>query len=200
MNLPISDIAPTIQAGFPFRKRVPASDLGSVYVIQGKDIRQDHTVDVSGLVRVEPQHGFDRCQVFPGDVLIMNRGVRNYATLVREPFDDRVIAVATFFILRVDTNRVDPEYLTWYLNLPEVQRTLGEKSRGTSIPHLTVQALGDLEVPVLSLEHQTAILRAAVLIDHDLQLATELAAQRRELLFASLREITRSKSHALNDE
>src|SRR5665213_1992172 len=94
MKTLLSNVA-EILAGYQFRGRIPVYDPGTVGVIQGKDVRSDHTIDPSTIVRIKDDGSFDRFYVQKDDVLLMNRGSRNYAAIVETALP-RTVTLSSF--------------------------------------------------------------------------------------------------------
>src|SRR5438105_1042307 len=111
--LKISDIA-KISSGYHFRGSVDAAPVGNLPVIQAKDIGEDLRFNSQALRRVRLEGNSDRYRVHPGDVLFLSRGHRRWAIVVEDVLPD-TIAPSYMFIVRLDRNRVRPEYLAWFL-------------------------------------------------------------------------------------
>ena len=92
----------------------------------------DRTIDWGERMRVtdyEPgSHHFLR----NGDILIVGRGSKRTAFLVKDP-PARTVADRTFFVARPDPDQIVPAFLAWYLNERRAQHYLQSHSRGTNI-------------------------------------------------------------------
>ena len=97
-----------------------------------------------------------------GDILLTARGQRHRAYHIDRDLSN-VLAAATFYILRSDTNRIRPGYLAWWLNLPRIQSEIDSASGGTYISHIRRGALEGLMVSVPPLEVQHGIERVVLL-------------------------------------
>lgn len=170
-----------IRAGCQFRGRIPVYESGTVGVIQGKDVRQNHTLDPRGIVRVADDGNYERFYVQPGDVIVMNRGSHNYATLIDAPLP-RTVTLGSFTTLRPKVALVHPRYLLWALNEPRVQAALASRARGSSIPNLSISALQDVALPVPPLSEQIVIVELAGSLATEEQLTATLFAVRRQAL------------------
>lgn len=95
-----------------------------------------------------------------GDVLFAAKGTKNFAVAVGKDWIPAV-ASTSYFVIRLRTSEVLPEYVAWYLNHPQQQQVLKGQARGTAISSIAKDALEDLEVPVPPLQKQHALLKIA---------------------------------------
>lgn len=94
----------------------------------------------------------------PGDVLVAAKGYEHFAV----PYtgkEGQAVASSIFIIIRLRSGEVRPDYLAWYINHPETQKLLSCSRKGTALPAITKQAIGDIVVPVPSLKKQQLIVR-----------------------------------------
>lgn len=94
----------------------------------------------------------------PGDVLFAAKGAKNFAA-VFENHNKPAVASTSFFVIRLTGKNVLPEYFAWFLNSHSAQTLLKGQAIGTSIPSISKQVLGSLEITVPSIETQKAILQ-----------------------------------------
>jgi restriction endonuclease S subunit len=92
-----------------------------------------------------------------GDVLFAAKGTKNFAA-VYEVHNKTAVASTSFFVLRLTYHKVLPEYLAWFLNSHATQTILKGQAIGTSIPSISKQVLGEMEIAIPTLETQKAIL------------------------------------------
>ncbi len=199
MNKVLSHIA-EIRCGCQFRGRIPVFDLGTVGVIQGKDVRHDHTLATTDIVRIKDDGSYDRFFVRPGDVLLMNRGAHNYAALVDADLT-RTVTLSSFTTLRPKFDFVNSRYLAWALNTPRIQSDLARRARGSSIPNLTISSLADFKLPLPTLAEQATIADLADSLLAEEKLTADLFAMRRDALSIRVFGIFRRYlTHRVNDE
>lgn len=98
-----------------------------------------------------------------------------------------------FCIVRPDLERLIPEYLWWFFNLPTTQEYLLSRARGSYVRSLPVSALGELEIPVPTISKQRAIARIHALRLHEKALMAELSERRTYLLDQTLLRSAKSK-------
>ena len=151
-----------VQPGYLSRDRVRSASDGTHHLLQGRDISENHGVQVEGAIRFHPKRRPDLYRVSRGDVLVTARGRDHRAYYVHDNLSN-VLAAATFYILRSDAGRILPGYLAWWLNLPGVQSAIDKESGGTDISYISRQALENLTIPVPELKVQHRIERVVVL-------------------------------------
>lgn len=178
----LKDIA-EIQLGYQARAKMRPAPTGSHHVIQIKNVGRDGVVDYPGLLRISPEREPERYEVRNGDVLLISRGSRlRSALIITPPFP--TMAVSFFYILRPDSELVDPAYLTWAINQSDVQAQIHRSTMGTGIPHIRRKPVEDLEINVPPLAIQHRILRVEELLKRERELTARLLQKRRELATA----------------
>ena len=88
-----------------------------------------------------------------GDILFAAKGTKNFAA-VFEKHNLPAVASTSFFVIRLISHKVLPEYLAWFLNTPQTQSLLKSQAMGTSIPSISKQVMEALEIPIPSHEKQ----------------------------------------------
>ena len=81
-----------------------------------------------------------------------------------------------------DKFSVLPEYLAWYMNSPTIQKALAMQSRGTSIMSISKSVLGELEIPIPSLEKQKQYIELSKLQRQEQELYKVIAEKRKLIL------------------
>jgi len=91
-----------------------------------------------------------------GDLLLSKSGTIGKSGVVR---NGAVAAVAAsgFFIIRPDTERLDPHFLAAYLDSSECRNWLEDRARGAAIRHLSMQALAEMPVPLPPMQIQQRV-------------------------------------------
>ena len=114
-----------------------------------------------------------------GDVLFAAKGSKNFAACFVEE-NVKAVASTTFFVLRLQSKAVLPEFLVWILNNSLTQKFLKRRAVGTSMVSISKAVLEDLEIPIPSIQQQLHIREIS-------RLATEENGLR--LKIAELRQI-----------
>lgn len=168
----LQDIA-DIQIGYQHRDKahpISMDSTGTHRIIQIKDLDleeqfKDKVIERGGIVpyvwpgslhQVTPSGDARRYLVSQGEVLFLSRGQRTCAVPILASLQD-TIASYYFYILRLDTERVSPEYLAWFINQPTAQAFLERLQRGSHIQIIPKSAFEELEVIVPPLAMQRAI-------------------------------------------
>ena len=150
-----------VQMGYSFRFGVEPAAHGPVGVIQMKDLGDDGSVALDSLTRVAmdvaPTH-----QVLAGDIILRSRGDRASSAIVADD-PGRTLVAAPLLRIRVTDERVQPEYLNWYINQPPAQAHLAKHAEGSRVKMISKGALDELEVDLPPLERQAAIVGLAML-------------------------------------
>lgn len=147
----------TIRSGHPFRSKVEHTpEAWDYYVLQLKDVQKDQFLDLSQADQAlinekKPPQTLQR-----GDVLLRGRGGYYFAALFDKDIPN-VVAAGQFFILSPRRDRLEPAYLSWYLNEPQAQQYLDKNQSGTNIPMITKRTISELTIPLPPLETQRKI-------------------------------------------
>lgn len=177
MKLKIKDIA-DIQIGYQFRKKIKTEHDGTHAVIQMRDFDDHNNLNHRALSRVNLAELPEKCLVNKNDVLFLSRGHNNFAYPVTDLLDD-TIAASYFFILKVRSEKVLPEYLAWCINQTPAQVYLHNIARqGTRMPLVSKSAFEDLKVHVPDIKTQKSIIELNSLLDRENELIRKLQEKR----------------------
>jgi hypothetical protein len=182
-----------IQSGYISRGKIESCGDGSHFLLQAKDVDGHRlTYRTDDLIRFEPVLSGKDWRLERGDVLFMARGVRNYSVLLEE-IPHSALAAACFFIVRVSTQKVLPEYLFWYLNQAPVEHYLSRHSgRGVHMPVVRRAVLEDLDIPLPPLETQKKIAELDALRRKEQNLLDRLGQKRKDLIAAACLQAARN--------
>ncbi|GBE37823.1 type I restriction modification DNA specificity domain protein [bacterium BMS3Bbin08] len=184
MKKKIKNIA-EIQIGYQFRGRIETDPEGTHKVIQIRDFDALKNLQVAGLYKVLPKYNAERYLVNKRDVLFLSRGHHNYAIPIKVALEN-TIAASYFFILRVKTEQIIPEYLAWFINQAPAQGYLHNLARrGTHIPIVPKSVFENLKISIPDMETQEKIVKLNSLIEKEQNLLTNLQ-QKRTLLIRSV--------------
>jgi restriction endonuclease S subunit len=106
--------------------------------------------------------GFEKHIIQLGDILFVSKG-REFFAISYDGRYSPAVASSTFLVLKVDETKLIPEFLVWFLNHPKTNLLLQQLSRGSSLPMISKSILGEIEIPILSLEEQQKIITIDVL-------------------------------------
>ncbi|MDZ7743753.1 MAG: restriction endonuclease subunit S [Bacteroidota bacterium] len=72
--------------------------------------------------------------------------------------------------------------MTWFLNHPNTQKKFKRLARGTNLPSISKQSLGDMEIPVPNIEKQKLIIKISDLYKKELQMKDEIRELKNKLV------------------
>jgi restriction endonuclease S subunit len=170
----------SIQMGYSCRKRQKLSDLG-VLLIQLKNIGVDGQIKIKELNRISENEIKDTHKVKNGDLIFRSRG--SLMRIVKVPDCDETMALAAPLLkVNVDTTRIVPEYLCWYINQPLGQMYLESVVMGSVIKMVGKAVLQEMPVKIPSLEQQKEIVELISLQNREAQLFQEVKDKREKLI------------------
>lgn len=181
MKRKITDIA-DIQIGYQFRKKIEPVEDGTHWLVQIRDFDKDLVLHKDGLLRVYIDKPVEPYLIRKGDVLFLSRGHRNWAAAITDDLKD-TITVSHFFVMKVKSAQVMPEYLAWYINQAPVQEDLHTNARrGTHMPLIPLSEFTNLTVEVPDLETQKKVVALNNLMEKEKRLLNELQIRREHLV------------------
>lgn len=138
---------------------------GSVYYLQVRHWNKERNWQAYVAPELHNEKRLHKSFLVPGDVLLATKGVDHFAATYDGLYTPAV-ASSVFTVLRIkDPQLILSEYLQWFLNHPSTTQKLVSESKGTSTPHISRDVIGQLTLPVPTIENQEKILEA-----HKLQL------------------------------
>ncbi|MDD5140550.1 MAG: restriction endonuclease subunit S [Verrucomicrobiales bacterium] len=182
-----------IRTGYPFRGRIDRVERGNCRLVQMGDVRADAGVVEDVQTHLVLPGGPGNHQLHFGDVLFIGRGVRNEAATFAADCGD-VVAAPHLFVLRTAGQVAFPDYLTWFLNLPETQEKIRALRRGSAVPFVPMSAFAALEVPLPSIEMQNHIAGIQKLNLQEQHLLGQIRERRRVLIDGLMLEAVRRSS------
>lgn len=162
------------------------SPSGDIAYLQVSDL-QEASLEKNTL-KVDFVPKLSRYLLQKGDILFAGKGTKYLC----QTFNLNIQAVpsTTLYIIRPDRERVLPEYLCWFLNLPQTESIVRTTQVGSSMPLIHKASLEELEIPIPDLSTQFRVLQVAALQQQEQQLLTTIAEKRvqvtNQLLYKSL--------------
>ena len=110
-------------------------------------------------IKKENLPGRAQYNVKVGDILIgtVRPNLEHYLLITSELYRDNFIVSNGFSIIRCDTNKILPTYLYSIISLPTTTYYLAERATGTTYPVIDDNIIGDLQIPLPSIEKQQEI-------------------------------------------
>lgn len=182
----------TVRPGYLNRSRIEPDPQGTHLLIQGKDISEDSDLLLNQATRFSPKREPALYAVNRGDTLVVARGQPHTAHSIEQDLEN-VLAAATFYIVRPTDKRVSARFLTWWLNLPEIQAEIDSRSRGTNIAYVRRKAIEELEILLPPLPTQHRIAQAVTLWRRIRSIQSQIDARREQYIQAVCRQAIHGK-------
>ncbi|WP_231502342.1 restriction endonuclease subunit S [Herbaspirillum sp. RV1423] len=149
-----------VQAGYPFRGSVPVVEGGNARALQMRDLTPEGISDWQAMAQTQIDAGRNEQLLRAGDIVFVARGVRNYAVCLPEvPLD--AVCCQYFFLIRLNTDRLLPEFLAWQINRAPAQRYLASNAEGSDQLSIRRGVLEGMPIAVPPLPQQHAIIALA---------------------------------------
>jgi len=162
----LSDIA-RISVGHSFRGKLPERKGSTTYAVQLKDVSQAG-VNWQSCIETEITGKAAPKFLEPNDILFIARGNNNFAVLVDEvATQQKTVASPHFYLIKVDTKKVEPEFLTWILNQQHSQRYFQRESEGSLAKSIRRNVLEKTVIVLPSIEKQQQIVRLVTTISKE---------------------------------
>ena len=153
---------------------LPLQPSGTVAYLFAKDFSSETPTKIASKVEATPR--VMKNILYKGDILLASKGV--YMTTQYKD-DAPAVASTSFFVLRVLSSAVLPEYLHWYLNQPQTEQWFKSQQQGTGILSIRKSVVEDLEVSIPSIETQRQVVALSKLVKREYELRTSIAQKER---------------------
>lgn len=161
---------------------VKTERIGDVYYLQARDFDEFNRIDPLIKPEVLAFNINEKHYLNKGDVLIAAKGANHFAYTYNEEVEPAV-ASSMFIVLRqFDKNKVNPGFISWFINHPQTQTYLEHSHKGSGIPSINKSVIGDLEINLPSLKEQELILSIDKLKIKEAQLHQEIAIMKNQVL------------------
>lgn len=175
----------TISAGHPYRGKIPEIDSGSMAVVQMRDASPEGGVDWSACLRSEPTSKKEPDWLQTGDILVAARGSTNYAVLVDTGLASLpAVAAPHFYVVRLHSEALSPEFLAWQLNQSPCQRYFELHAEGSAAKSIRRQVLEEAPIGIPSLARQAAIMKLAHSLREERSLMQQLQRNGEQMMQA----------------
>ena len=95
-----------------------------------------------------------------GDLLLSKNGAPYKAAVAEVPEGQKILANGNLYIIKLNTEKMDPYYAAAFLNSPDGKETLARASKGTVIPNLPLSELRAIKLPLETAETQARVAAA----------------------------------------
>lgn len=182
----------TINAGYPFRGKIPELPDSSVIAVQMRDVLLSEGIRWSACVRTEIAGKRPPGYLMVGDILVAARGSHNYATLIDEGLQatgKQAVAAPHFFVVSLEDESILPEFIVWLLNQMPTQRYFEQNAEGTLTKSIRRSVLEETPVVVPSLEKQKTIVAMAEVLRKKQKLMQQLTQNSERIMSAVANEL-----------
>ncbi len=186
----------TINAGYPFRGKIPEV-LGSALVaVQMKDVSLTEGIRWSDCLETELTGKREPDYLTTGDILVAARGSHNYAVQVDQALatiGKQAVAAPHFFVISLKKKDVLPEFLEWLLNQTPAQRYFEQNAEGTLTKSIRRSVLEDAPVVVPPLAKQRVIISMAATLREEQKLIQKLVSNGERMMNAIAKDLFENK-------
>lgn len=159
-STPLGDLARSIERGAGFSAKeldalTTEEDTGFCYV-RLSDI-EDGAIsnDLPNLARLDEKTQSQ--WLHSGDLVISKNGAPFKVAVADVPGGRTILANGNLYVIRLDTDRVDPYFVAAFLASEDGKRSLEQMVVGTTIPNLPLRNLRQIRIPVPSLDVQQRV-------------------------------------------
>lgn len=143
---------------------------GEIAYLQTKDCPNSVVTKYASRVLQTPKMQKNLLQ--DGDILFASKGVNYLSVVFRE--QEKAVASTSFFVIRLKSSLITPEYLSWFLRQPTTKTYFKINRAGSVTPLIHKPAVENLEVPVPTLEEQNIIVNIANLSQREKEIQQEI--------------------------
>ena len=191
----------TINAGYPFRGKIPEVPGSAVVAVQMKDVSLTEGIRWSDCLETELTGKREPDYLNTGDILVAARGSHNYAVQVDESLAStgkQAVAAPHFFLIRLKKaclkkKDILPEFMVWLLNQAPAQRYFEQNAEGTLTKSIRRSVLEDAPVVVPPLAKQRAIIAMANTLGEEQRLIQRLVNNGERMMNAIAKDLFENK-------
>lgn len=147
---------------------------GEIAFLQTKDCTDTVVTKYASRVLQTPKMKKNLLQ--DGDVLFAAKG-GNYSSVVFRQ-QEKAVASTSFFVIRLKSPAVTPEYLCWFLRQPSVMAYFKTCQAGSAAQIVHKPVVENMEIPVPSLKEQEIIVAIASLAKKEMELQQAISKKK----------------------
>tara|TARA_R110002072_G_scaffold249366_2_gene408311 strand:- start:1992 stop:2579 length:588 start_codon:yes stop_codon:yes gene_type:complete len=178
-----------LSSGYSFRGKIKHIHNGGVRVIQLKDFEDNYTSLGDDCYLVDSDKIKNKYYLEVGDVLFTSKGTNNFALVFKEIDNIPTIASSAIFVIKVDRNKANPDFVAWYINQSKVQNYFKTNEAGTYNTSINKTTLEETPIVLPELEVQNNIAKIANLHNQELALSNKIIELRNKLITTQLLKI-----------
>jgi restriction endonuclease S subunit len=150
----------TTRTGVTMRNFTKKAGSGDFFLLQPRDVQDGIIIENPGSIEIDKDEFsslFNHVLKY-NDLLIVNKGL-NFNTLLFKDNFPNCLASSSFFIIKIDDTKCQPDYLNWYLNQQETKEYFIQNSVHSTVSSLKKSSLDKLPVKLPPLEIQRKIVK-----------------------------------------
>jgi restriction endonuclease S subunit len=175
MVVPLDHIS-TIQFG-PFLK---SKETGEIKYLMASHFDLDNRPTNFESSFVPENNKNTRALLRYGDVLLTGKGQRLFAWAYDNSMG-QCIPSSLFYLLRVETSKILPEYLACYLNLDKIQFLLTQIGAAATIMSIPKKELARLPIEIPTMYKQHSVVKLLNITEQDIALTGKLLEKKKLL-------------------
>ncbi len=175
-----------LSSGHSFRGKIKHIHNGGVRVIQLKDFEENYTIIGNNCVLVNGEKIKTKNYLKDGDVLFTSKGANNFAVPYKETNKTPTIASSALFVLKINKDLANPDFIAWYINQSKVQNYFKSNESGTYTTSINKTVLEETPIELPSLEKQAKIATIAKLQNRNLIISNQLIELNKRLTTTQL--------------
>lgn len=186
----------TINAGYPFRGKIPEVPGSAMVAVQMKDVSLTEGIRWPDCLETELTGKREPDYLTTGDILVAARGSHNYAVQVDQALatiGKQAVAAPHFFVISLKKKDILPEFLVWLLNQTPTQRYFEQNAEGTLTKSIRRSVLEDVPVVVPPLAKQRAIISMAATLRDEHKLIQKLVSNGERMMSAIAKDLFENK-------
>lgn len=186
----------TINAGYPFRGKIPEVPGSAVVAVQMKDVSLAEGIRWSDCLETELTGKREPDYLTTGDILVAARGSHNYAVQVDQALatiGKQAVAAPHFFVISLKKKDILPEFLVWLLNQTPAQRYFEQNAEGSLTKSIRRSVLEEAPIVVPPLTKQRAIISMAATLRDEHKLIQKLVSNGERMMSAIAKDLFENK-------
>lgn len=186
----------TINAGYPFRGKIPEVPGSAMVAVQMKDVSLTEGIRWPDCLETELTGKREPDYLTTGDILVAARGSHNYAVQVDQALatiGKQAVAAPHFFVITLKKKDILPEFLVWLLNQTPTQRYFEQNAEGTLTKSIRRSVLEEAPVVVPPLAKQRAIISMAATLRDEHKLIQKLVSNGERMMNAIAKDLFENK-------
>jgi restriction endonuclease S subunit len=147
---------------------------GEVIYLQSRHFNLEREFDRTVSPDLKLDNKIEKHLLKNGDVIIASKGFSNFAVVYNDSIGPAVASSMFLVVKNIQTNLILPEFLEWFLNLPQTCDYFQNNAKGTGLPSIGKTVLEDLKIPLPNIEKQKLILEVVKLRCQEAAIKTKI--------------------------